>query len=467
MKKFISLLIAFFVLIICMPSNVAFAEESSAFVYTGSSEFDMDDFLKNFTNDYKDRTTSNYESEFAAAVFLGTQFKDLNLKTQNLSEAAEGKDFLKKFVFTSGNSQYSSNNVIAVKPATTESNLNVIIGAHYDNVYDYKYANPYTNLNNSTLSYGAYDNGSGVTVMMSIANNIKDYDFPFNVTFVAFGAEEKGMHGSQYYTQQMTKVQKENTLLMINLDSISAGDFVYLFSKDWKTGHDSYLRDNAKELNIPLRALPFDKKYTSDPFGSKLYSHLAYYSDNYYFLQENINTAFFMTMNWESKIKAGVVESDKNNDIMHTYNDNYSELKKLYPHTYLLYMQYVSELVTYSLKKDDFASAMTASKANAVDYSFIMNEKYLTVFAIVIWLGFAVFAYIYYGKLKKVSENSIKEYLSNPENVEKLNVIIKGFQYPPKTYKPKEGEDEFTVFGKEYEKKEDENGNDNDKNSTI
>lgn len=454
MKKFTIMIFAIIFTVICLPVNFAYAENE--FSYSGN--FDMDSFLETFSEDYYDRTTKNYENEKNAALFIAGYFADFGLKTKDFSLAEQNEDYLQEFSYGTGN----SNNVIGVLPATTETKQNVIIGAHYDNVYDFETTNPYTRVNYNTQSHGAYDNGSGIAVMMSVADRLKQNPLPFNVTFVAFGAEELGMYGSKYYAENLTKSQKENTLLMINLDSISAGDYVYLYCKDWQTEHDSYLRERATELSIPLRALPFDKKYINDPFGNNYYSHLAYFSDNYYFMQENINTAFFMSMNWESKTKAGVVESNSNNDIMHTYNDTYAKLKEYYPATYLLYMQYISELISYSLQKEDFAGAMILSQNNTPKYSFIMNEKYLTVAAFLIWIGLAVFVYFYYGKLKKISDKSVKEYMSDPENIKKMNTILKGFQnmppfnnmnYPPNTYRPKKGDSKFTVFGEEYENK--------------
>jgi alkaline phosphatase isozyme conversion protein len=428
---------------------------------TESGGFDMDSFLKVFSTEFSDRTNGT-NGELQAALFLAEVFSDMGLKTSEFADADDFEDYFQGFKF--GINQKQSNNVIAVKPARNQTKQNVVIGAHYDNVYGFELRNPYTNLNYSTLSHGAYDNGSGVAAMMNIAHSIKDKNLPFNVIFIAFGAEESGMCGSAHYVSNLSAVQKENLLLMVNLDSIAAGDYLYMFCLDYSSVHEDYIRKQAGSLNIPLKALPLNKKFIADPFGSQAYSHYGYFSDNYAFIQENIPTAIFMSMNWESKKKAGVVESDSNADIMHTQNDNYQQLKELYPETYLLYMKNVSDIVIKTLEQQDFAAAMTQSRKDTPTYDFITNPRNLIIMAFTVWLAFAVLSYFYYGKIKKTAEKSIKDFMSDPENIERMNKLFKGIgAVPPfdSAVTPENNSEKFSVFGKEFENNEDdENNND-------
>lgn len=423
--------------------------------------FDFDKFLTAFsgeypeTEEYKDRTAGS-EGEHNAARFLAQIFSDAQLKTADGEDAQTQEDYLQRFTLGTAHSY----NVVAVKPAH-DTDLNVIIGAHYDNVYGVKRTNPYINDDRAIKSHGAYDNGSGVAAMLAVADNLKDADLPFNVTFIAFGAEEKGMLGSKHYVENvLSQSQKENILLMVNLDCISAGDYLYLFCMDWQSGHEDFIRQQAQSLEgfdgLALRALPLNKKFISDPFGGAAYSHYGYLSDNYYFVRENIPSAFFMSMNFESLKKAGVVESDGHNDIMHTQDDNFAKIKQLYPETYLKHMQYVSRLVSDTLKHPEFVSAMRQSRANTPTYNFITNGKTLIIMAFSVWLIFAVSAFFYYAKIKKTAEASIKEFLSSPENIERMNKLFKDLEKTPfdDIIKPPKKQ-KFSVFGEEFENKDD------------
>jgi|BioPla2DNA2_1021312.scaffolds.fasta_scaffold52400_1 hypothetical protein len=428
---------AFFVALSVLTLSLGWqpARAEGSFSYTGS--FDFDAFLMEFTEEYPDRSDKDENSP--AALYLANTFFELGYSKGDFSEATGAEDFLESFTFTYYGSTYKSSNVVAVKRASGTSRGAVIIGAHYDNVYSFELLNPYTNLRHKILSKGAYDNGSGVTVMMSIAHDLKEAELPFDVVFAAFGAEELGLYGSRHYVNTMSERDKQNTLLMINLDCVAAGDYLYLFSKDWHATHDGWLRERARELSIPLRALPLDKNFMYDFMGDGFYSHYGYMSDSYYFLKENINTAFFMTMNWESVKKAGVVESDLHNDIMHTHNDDYRTLKELYPQTYLLYMHYVSELISYSLKKEDFADAMIHSRQSTLNPAFIMDGKNLKIMSFSAWLALAVICYFYYGKLRKRAAVAIKEHLSQTKPGEVFDEL--GSKMPKG----------FSVFGSEFE----------------
>jgi hypothetical protein len=481
-KKFCLALAALLLAALFITPAAAYAEdepqlsEQTGFVYEAGvfdlddGGFDFDKFLMAFTGEYpetenlKDRTAGS-EGERQAALFLARIFSDAGLKTADMEDAGDEEDYLQHFTF--GPAQKHSNNVIGVKPAQADTKLNVIIGAHYDNVYGVERSNPYISDTQTLKSRGAYDNGSGVATMLAIAHNLKDAELPFNVTFIAFGAEEAGMLGSEYYVENsISPAQKESILLMVNLDCIAAGDYLYLFCMDWQSGHEDFIRERAENLQgfdgLTLKALPLNKKFVSDPFGAAAYSHYGYFSDNYYFVRENIPSAFFLSMNWQSVKKAGVVESDANNDIMHTKDDNYNMIKQLYPQTYLKHMQYVSVLVADTLSHPEFVAAMQQSRANTPTYAFITEGRNLIIMAFSVWLIFAVAGYIYYGKIKKTADASIKEFFSSPENIERMNKLFKGLEKTPFDDAAAPRKKKFSVFGEEYENKDDgDSGKDN------
>ena len=101
-----------------------------------------------------------------------------------------------------------SHNLIAELPSGPDGAGIVIVGAHYDTVH---------------FTQGANDNGSGVTALMAIAANIIDNDYPFTVRLLLFGAEEVGLVGSRYYVDQLTNMEREEIIAMINFDALGSG----------------------------------------------------------------------------------------------------------------------------------------------------------------------------------------------------------------------------------------------------
>jgi hypothetical protein len=88
----------------------------------------------------------------------------------------------------------------------------IIIGAHYDHL----------GIRDGKTFYGADDNASGVAGMLSLAGKWSEARVkpPCNLIFAAWTAEEKGLIGSSYFTQQNGK-ELTKILLTINMDMIA------------------------------------------------------------------------------------------------------------------------------------------------------------------------------------------------------------------------------------------------------
>lgn len=134
-------------------------------------------------------------------------------------------------------------NVIASIAGREPDSISVV-GAHYDS-----YAsgvNPFVN------APGANDNGSGLAGVMEIARVIKGGRFvpKYTISFVAFAAEELGLHGSRYQAGK-SAAEGDKIMMMINHDMIS-----YIANPSAKPWHlniihydnSAGLRDEAAEL---------------------------------------------------------------------------------------------------------------------------------------------------------------------------------------------------------------------------
>ncbi len=79
-------------------------------------------------------------------------------------------------------------NVVAVIPGVSEPEKTVVIGGHYDSI---------TSDHNNCP--GADDNASGTACVMECARVMAGHQFDYTVKFVAFGAEEVGLYGSEAF----------------------------------------------------------------------------------------------------------------------------------------------------------------------------------------------------------------------------------------------------------------------------
>lgn len=212
-----------------------------------------------------------------------------------------------KFSFNRKGTDYEACNLIATKPGVL--NKQIIIGAHYDTV---------------AKGHGVDDNGSGVGVMLEVAEKIKNMDTPYTIKFIAFGAEELGLQGSKYYASKMSKEEIDNTVVMINLDSLAVGDNMYVYGTE---GENGYYRDKAlsiaKALNLKLGTNEgINPEYPKGTTGD--------WSDHAPFKALGIEHAYFEATNWLLGDKDGYVQTEKDGAVWHTDKDDLQYIEQNY-----------------------------------------------------------------------------------------------------------------------------------------
>jgi Zn-dependent M28 family amino/carboxypeptidase len=236
-------------------------------------------------------------SEKTASKYLASQLQAIGLHPT-----------IQNFTYTRNNVTYQSQNVIATKKGKSSKEL--IIGAHYDSVSSGK---------------GADDNGSSIGVVLETLQKLAKKKTPYTVKVIFFGAEEAGLQGSKYYVSQMTETEKKNTIAMINLDSLIAGDKMYVYGDQGKQGK---LRDFAlkiaKKHKIQMSTNPgLNPEYPAGTTGE--------WSDHAPFKAAGIPYAYFEATNWEIGDLDGYTQTVKHGAIWHTEKDNLPFLEQEFP----------------------------------------------------------------------------------------------------------------------------------------
>jgi hypothetical protein len=104
-------------------------------------------------------------------------------------------------------------NVVATKPGSVNPDKVIVIGGHYDSVtYD-------GGCDPMTWAPGVDDDGSGTVMTMELARLLAGEENEVTLTFVAFAAEEQGLHGSWHFAQEAFDSGMD-IQLMINMDMI-------------------------------------------------------------------------------------------------------------------------------------------------------------------------------------------------------------------------------------------------------
>jgi len=215
-----------------------------------------------------------------------------------------------KIPFTQG--AFISANVIASKKGL--SSVEIIVGAHYDSVL---------------TGSGADDNASGVGVMLEVAQYLAKIDTPYSMRFIAFGSEEIGMWGSKYFVSQLSATEIQNILAMINIDSIAAGDFAYVYGDEGKEGViRDWILDWAKKNGVDLRTQQGENpQYPAGTTGA--------WGDSHPFSKIGIPYAYFEATNWTLGDKDGWIQVDpkygNQGMIWHSPYDTIEYISKTFP----------------------------------------------------------------------------------------------------------------------------------------
>jgi len=183
----------------------------------------------------------------------------------------------------------SSENVLGFLEGTDLKEEVLVITAHYDHIgYD-----------NGEICNGADDDGSGTVALLEIAEAFaiakKEGKGPRrSILFMTVSGEEKGLLGSDYYSQNPVYPLK-NTIANLNVDMIGRKDslhsndqYVYLIGAD-RISQDLHNISEKVNKNTINFALDYTYNRPSDP-------NMFYYrSDHYNFAKHGIPVIFYFS----------------------------------------------------------------------------------------------------------------------------------------------------------------------------
>ncbi len=191
---------------------------------------------------------------------------------------------------TSGSDEIDSENVIALLRGSEKPNEYVVVSSHLDHIGVTA---------DGQVNNGADDDGSGTVALLEIAEAFKtaakDGNGPKrSIVFLHVTGEEKGLLGSQYYSDIEPIFPLSETVANLNIDMIGRIDpnrvgnrnYVYLIGSDKLS---TELHELSEEINAKYVNLELDYKYNDENDPNRFY----YRSDHYNFAKNNIPVIFY------------------------------------------------------------------------------------------------------------------------------------------------------------------------------
>lgn len=169
---------------------------------------------------------------------------------------------------------YESQNVIGFIKGKSKPDSFIVISAHYDHL---------GRMGKDVYFPGANDNASGISMMLELAEyySAPENQPEYSIAFMAFGAEEAGLIGSEFYVKNPL-FPLEKIKFLINLDLLGTGEEGITIVNATKFPEQF---DMLTKINEDKKLLPSINK--RGPAAN---------SDHYYFTERGVPAFFIYTL---------------------------------------------------------------------------------------------------------------------------------------------------------------------------
>ena len=271
--------------------------------------------MKYLAENYPDRTMGT-PGEERFAKYLSTLLSGWGY-TSDFSDAETLglQGFKVEFTRYDGSavSDTSAYNVVFTKKSEN-SKGEIILSAQYDNLY--------ADSEEFLKSDGSYESGSGTSVLLALAENMKDFDYDYDVTFAFFSGGCYGWQGAYHYVTHLKNADLDNIKLVLNFSMLGGGDNLYLYTGENASDFGGYLQS----ASVGLTENPQNKNVVSSFImeSEPLYSflHIGLTGNHYFFLNRKIPCGNFTSHNWSCNDNPFLTEMKGKANVYHTPEDN-------------------------------------------------------------------------------------------------------------------------------------------------
>ena len=254
--------------------------------------------LKSDSNDDQEKTRADtyYVSKDMAAAILGVKAKKIDKATAKMAKSNTSVSFIGKSSITvevnKEQTDVMSSNVLGLIEGSDPELKDeiVIITSHYDHL----------GMKNGEIYNGADDDGSGTTTVLELAEAFatakeNGHGPRRSILFMPVSGEEKGLLGSQYYSENPVYDLK-NTVCNINIDMVGRVDekhaessyYTYVIGADRLSTDLHNINEKMNETYVKME-LDYEFNEPDDP------NQFYYRSDHYNFAKNGIPVVFFFT----------------------------------------------------------------------------------------------------------------------------------------------------------------------------
>ncbi len=162
--------------------------------------------------------------ELIAANYIAQRYEEIGLQMKGTSDTSYFQTFSKKTKLHPHDYQFQGpeikgRNVLGLIDNKAEHTI--VVGAHYDHLGWGDEGSLHSG--ERMIHNGADDNASGIASLLFLAERLIKQQLDYNVLFIAFTGEEKGLLGSKYFMNNPT-IETDNINFMVNMDMVGRLD---------------------------------------------------------------------------------------------------------------------------------------------------------------------------------------------------------------------------------------------------
>ena len=285
----------------------------------------MVDEVTYLSSDKLEGRATGTKSEKMAADYISSSFKKYNLDSKGEKGYFQYFDAKIKENPHSQTIKKKIKGINVVGYIDNQQEETIIVGAHYDHLGYGDFGSLYDG--EKQIHNGADDNASGVSILLNLANSLREI-VHYNYLFIAFSGEEHGLFGSSYYAKNPT-IDLDKVRFMLNFDMVGRLNKEKTLAVNG-IGTSSHWYDLLNTSNTHK----FNLKTSESGIGP---------SDHTSFYLQDIPSIHFFTGQHED------------------YHKPTDDVEKInFDGMYLIH-EYVKEIITKSTKIDDFDFQETKS----------------------------------------------------------------------------------------------------------
>lgn len=263
--------------------DMLFAQGAKVVMYVVEDEDKKDVLFPRYDRlGSKGQLTNHRESNARAYVLVTRSVFDQMMKADKKRSIKSPFTFKKDMTVSveANDDEIYSQNIVAVLEGTDPvlKNEYVGFGSHYD----------HDGVKGGQIYNGANDDGSGTTGLISVAKAMGENPPKRSILVVFHTAEEKGLLGSEYFTDNPL-IDLKQLVSMTNMDMIGSNfqpERVYVVGSDRISQE---LHDINESVNVALDSMVLDYEWNAPLHEERIY----YRSDHYNYAKHGVPIIFY------------------------------------------------------------------------------------------------------------------------------------------------------------------------------